>query len=155
MLRNLDACARLELGIRASVNLAVASATAQMGGLRDFITGVYKERLHALIEEVRVFTGLNAALFGVMLVMMWFKRDDMRPVLLPVAVMLASTGSAAYLYFVTQDWLWSVLLSNYMGFWYLGLVGLTLVFVCDIALFKARLSINVLGTLPQAFIPTC
>ncbi len=141
--------------VRGSMADMIAATKAKIAGLRGFITGVYKARLYALISEIRVFTGLNAALFGLMLITLWFNRRDMRPVLLPVAVLVVSTASAASLYLVTQDWLWSILLSDYIGFWYLGIVGLTLAFVCDIAFLQARITLNILGSLPQALVPPC
>lgn len=141
--------------IRDRIAESIVAAKTQIAGLRDFVQGAYRQRLYALISEARVFTGLNAGLFALMLAMLWFKRRDMRLVLLPVAMLLVSTAGAAYLYFATQNWLWTILLSDYIGFWYLGIVALTLTFVIDISVFHARLTLNILGILPQALVPTC
>lgn len=42
----------------------IAEVEEAIGGLKELALGVYQERLEALIVEIRIFSGINTALYG-------------------------------------------------------------------------------------------
>lgn len=65
--------------IRSSLESAATDAETRLGVLHDYVVGTYNARVAALVSELRLFAS----------------RADMRPVLLPSAVMLVATIGAA------------------------------------------------------------
>lgn len=141
--------------IRDGIDNQVANVESHLDILRSFIVGAYQARLHALVRELRLFAGVNVALFTIIGVLLFANRSNMQRVLLPSVVLLASTLTAAALYVTTQDWFWTILLGDYMGAWYVALVVLTTAFAADVILLKARISLEILGHLPTVLVPPC
>lgn len=141
--------------IRRGLDASAAATENRFEVLRSFVVGAYQARLQELIEELQFFSGVNAVLFGLVGVLLYLRRADMRPVLLPSMLLVVSTLGAATLYVTTQNWFWTILLGDYMGSWYLVLVGLTTAFAADVAFLKGRVSLNILSNLPSALVPPC
>lgn len=139
--------------VRAWADRVVEGIEAKLSGLREFVVGHYRKRLAALIHEVRIFTGINATLFLCTGALLWWRRNAMAPLLVPLALLTASTGISAWLYLSTQNWLWTVLLSDYVGWWYAALVIVVGAFLVDIVFNRARVSINIVTSLPGAIVP--
>lgn len=133
----------------------MANVESRLDILRFFVVGAYQARLRALVRELRLFTGVNAALFAIVGVLLYANRSNMQRVLLPSAVLLTSTLTAVALYVTTQNWFWTILLGDYMGAWYIALVVVTTAFAADVILLKARISLNILGNLPTILVPPC
>ena len=141
--------------IRDGIDNRLANVESRLGVLQSFVVGAYQARLHALVRELRLFAGVNAALFAIVGVLLYANRSNMQRVLLPSVVLLASTLTAATLYVTTQDWFWTILLGDYMGAWYVALVAMTTAFAADVILLKARVSLELLSHIPAALIPPC
>lgn len=126
----------------------------KMAGLRAFVVGAYHARLIALIGEVRLVAGINLALFAGLALLLWLRRHEMRPVLVPAALLCASTVATLALYVTAQDWLWSILLGDFVGYGYLAWFAGVFLLLADIALNEARVSNAVIALIPVP-VPPC
>ncbi|MTD41047.1 hypothetical protein GIX45_20970 [Erwinia sp. CPCC 100877] len=91
-----------------------------------------------LTHELRLFTGLNGGLFGAVMLAAFFCRDRIRPLLIPAGLLLLATGFMVYSYIFMQNWLYTIVFKDYMGWYYLVWVGLVFALLSDITLNKAR-----------------
>lgn len=146
---------RRAAAVRDALRSAATEADRRFKTLRSFVTDAYQVRLHTLVSELRFFAAVNAVMFALVGVLLYIRRSDMTQVLLPSAVLLCSTIVAAVLYVTTQDWFWSILLGDYMGAWYLVLLGAIGAFAADIAFLRGRVTAQILSALPNALVPPC
>lgn len=125
-----------------------------------FIQTSYLRRVQALKQEIRVFTGINAACFLFLLVLSFAKPAASRHLLFPGVLMLIATVFCAWLYVTSQDWLLAIVHGNYVGWAYAGWLGLVFLFLCDIALNRGRVTTRIangaiqgLGSAASSFTP--
>jgi hypothetical protein len=113
-------------------------------GLEGFVVGKYKELLYGLIRELRIFTGLNAALYALTLGVLYLRRRAIEPVLVPAFVLIVATTISIVVYVTAQDWFWTVLTNSYLGYGYLVVVGVVLAFLVDIVFARATVTTAIL-----------
>jgi hypothetical protein len=127
----------------------ILGGTVQMmksaaAGLEGFVVGKYKELLYGLIRELRIFTGLNAALYALTLGVLYLRRRAIEPVLVPAFVLIVATTISIVVYVTAQDWFWTVLTNSYLGYGYLVVVGVVLAFLVDIVFARATVTTAIL-----------
>jgi hypothetical protein len=125
-----------------------------------FIQSSYLRRVEDLKHELRVFTGINAACFLLLLLVSFAKPAASRHLLFPGVLMLIATVFCAFLYVTSQEWLLAIIHGNYVGWAYAGWLGLVFLFLCDIALNRGRVTtrlangvIGSLGSTVSSFSP--
>jgi hypothetical protein len=64
--------------------------------------------------------------------------------------MLTSTLLTSYLYLFKQNWFYTILYSEYWGFWYLFYIGIIFLFLCDIIFNKARITTEIVNAILNA-----
>lgn len=131
----------LEGGLRQSLQ----DATQRENRLTRLIRSQYMETAAQLMREWRIVTGANALVFGLLLgALLWRRQASWHA--LPAAVLLvAAAALVGWCYLFQQDWLHTLVFSDYVGWAYLGWLGLALAFVSDLALNRARLTVHVVG----------
>jgi hypothetical protein len=140
--------------VRDIAGALLSKAQARAAGLREFIVGEYRERLHALIREVRIHSAINLSLFGFTLVALWFRRRDMRPVLVPASLLVVATLLTSAIYVHSSDWFWRILTADHVGYWFAFGVGTIFLMLCDIVFNQARVMGSVIAAIPVP-IPSC
>jgi len=118
--------------------------------LKRFIRGKYLELVRALLAEVRIFSGINAALFAFVLGLLVAKWNNPKPVFLPATLLLVATATCALLYIFQQNWFLSIFLQDYSGYWYLAYVAVVFGFLVDVAFNRARVTKAVLDVFSSA-----
>ena len=116
--------------------------------LTGLIRSQYLDVAAALTREWRIFCAANASMF-LLLGLCLLRRAARLPLLLPAAVLLATTVLVGFFYLFRQDWLHTIVFGDYVGlgyFVYLGLVG---GFLADILLNRARLGTRLVDLLLQ------
>jgi hypothetical protein len=101
---------------------------------------VYQRRLDALVRELQLFAASNLALFAAIAVVCVSCRERAVSLILPAAILTATTLAAAALYALAGDWLWSFLTGEYVGVYYLVSIGIVSALLVDIVCNRARLS---------------
>lgn len=141
-MRNLDCECRkkIESGLRGRLEWRIAIASMVQEHLTTLIRTRYMETAGHLTNEFRIFTATNAFVFALLAAAVLLKRQAGWH-LVPVAVVLVAAAAInAYLYLFNQNWLRTIVFSDYVGFTYLAY--LTAVFAClsDIIFNRARVT---------------
>jgi len=116
--------------------------------LERFIRGKYTDLVHALMSEIRLFSGINTALFAAVLALLFARWREPAVVLVPAALLLVATAVCVAVYVFGQNWFFSIFLKDYAGYSYLAYVGVVFAFLLDIAFNRARVTQAILNSLP-------
>ena len=146
-IRNLDcecrkkAAERLKRGFEIDIGFLQASNER----ITDFVQYKYATVAHELKRDIRIFTASNAAAFLLLLLISFIKPAAMLHLFLPGVLLAISTLVCSYFYVFEQNWLLTVIHSEYLGFAYLGWLGFVFLLFCDIALNRARVTSFILN----------
>ncbi len=141
-MRDLDCECRkkIERAVEFAIDGQVVQLTQLNERLEMLIRSQYMEVSEKLTFEFRVFTGANTLVMLLLgLAVLVRRRADIH--LLPTAAVL--TGSAVtvgWLYLFKQDWLHTILFSDYVGWSYFGYLALALVLLGDLFFNRARVT---------------
>ena len=151
-MRNLDCeCRRkIERGIRDAIAWHIESAAQAQERLTTFIQVKYMEVAEKLTREFRIFTGTNTAVFALLGFSVITKRRAGLHLVPAAVVLLLAAAVTGYLYLFKQDWLHTILFSDYVGFTYVGYLTLVFAILCDVLFNKGRITTEVLNTIFRA-----
>ncbi len=121
-------------------NINVAQNT-----LGDLIKGKYMEIVGNLKFDLRIFLGSNFAMFLILLVVSFAKPRAMTHLFLPGLLLVVATIISSVIYIYGQDWFYTILYNDYMGFGYLVYISVIFCVLMDIALNKARVTTEVIN----------
>jgi hypothetical protein len=106
----------------------------------------YHDTLNELYGDILIFLSVNLVVMAAALMLALFRGAAARH-LLPIAGLLTvSTLIAACWYVLGRNWLWAIIYSDYVGWAYLGILGVLFILLADIALNRARATSEVLNT---------
>ncbi len=108
---------------------------AQLLGL---IETAYASVTQDLMREFRIFCGSNAVVFGLLALVAWFWRRASVQLVLPALVLLGAAGLTGGLYLFHQNWLHTIVFSQYVGMSYVGYLGLAFSLLADVVFNRAR-----------------
>lgn len=125
--------------------LELASLERANEQLKTFLQSQYRSLADTLHREFRIFTGTNAlVLLAVGLTAGLRRRAG--PHLLPSAVLiLTATTIVAAFYLFGQDWLRTILFSDYLGFGYVAWIGAVSLPLFDVVFNRGRITTEVLN----------
>lgn len=118
----------------------------QQERLTTIIKDKYLEVLDNIKHDLRIFLSTNAGVFVLLLILTLLKPQAIRVLFIPALLLTFSTLLAAAFYIFEQDWFYTILYNDYMGFGYLLYIGGLFVLLMDIAINKARISTWLLNT---------
>jgi hypothetical protein len=107
--------------------------------LRHFAQAKYAEVSAALLRELRIFAGCNAAVFALLGVVAFVRRRASLQLLAPTVVLLGAAALVAGAYLFSQNWLQTILLSDYVGWTYAPWLGLAIAAMADVVWNRARI----------------
>ncbi len=111
----------------------------------EFIHSSYMEVVEKLKRDIRIFTGANAAVFLLLLLISFLKPKAITHLFLPGILISASTIICSYFYIFEQNWLLTIIYSDYLGFTYIVYLGIVFAFLCDIVLNRGRVTTQILN----------
>ena len=141
-MRNLDCECRQKVGksLRDGLELHLLGATAAQERLVGLIRTQYMETAEKLTREFRIFTGTNALVFMLLAAAAYFKRRAGMFLLAPALVLVVAAVFTGSLYLFNQNWLHTIIFSDYVGIGYVGYMAIAFVFLCDILFNRARVT---------------
>lgn len=151
-MQNLDCeCRRkVEAGIRSGLEGEITGASAARERLTVLIRAKYMETARQVVREFRIFTGTNALVFALLLAAVLAKPKAGLHLLPAAGVLLAAALVTGYLYLFNQDWLHTLVFSDYVGLGYLGYLAGAFALLGDVVLNRARVTAWVLGRVLEA-----
>ena len=132
---------------KAGFELRITSLEEANSKIRDFIGVKYMEVATALKRDIRIFTGSNTLIFLILLLVSFLKPRAIAHLFLPSALLLTSTLICSFFYVFEQNWLLTIIYDDYLGFAYLGYLGVVFLFLCDIVLNQARITSAIINAI--------
>jgi len=119
--------------------------------LTDFMKSKYMEISTELKRDVRIFTGSNAIIFLLLLLVSFLKPQAIKHLFLPGILLFTATSIGTIFYIFEQNWLLTIIYNNYMGFAYLGFIGVVFAFLCDIVFNECKITSEVVNGIFEIF----
>lgn len=126
-------------------NIEIAQDT-----LGNLIKNKYLYVVEKLTLDLRIFLGANLLMFLLLFCVSLFKPQAIVHLFLPALLLLAATLVSSAIYLFGQDWFYTILYNDYMGFGYLAYVGVIFAGLIDIVLNKARVTTEVINGIANA-----
>jgi len=142
--------AALESWVRESATLRIGKLTLDNSRLVPLIQSGYLAVVANLTHDIRIFAASNAIAFLLLLLVSFLKPEFMRELFVPGVLLAISTLVCAYLYVFEQNWLLTIVQGSYLGMAYAAWLGVVFLFLCDVWLNKARVTLRILEALPGA-----
>lgn len=145
-MRNLDCECRkkVESHSRAGLEWTIAKAGQAQERLTALIRSQYMEVATRLTREFRIFTGANALVFALLGGAAWVRRAAGWHLVPAALVLVAAAVATGYLYLFQQNWLHTVLFSDYVGWAYFAYLGAVFALLGDVVLNRARATVGLL-----------
>ena len=138
---------RLKNSIESGYKKHINTLTFVKDKLTDLIKGKYLEVVENLTRDVRIFLGSNAILFLLLLAASFLKPQAVRHLFLPSILLLIATAISSGIYIFGQNWFFTIIYNDYMGFGYVAYIAIIFGFLIDIVFNKARVTTEVINAI--------
>ncbi|AFU99912.1 hypothetical protein [Simiduia agarivorans] len=118
--------------------------------LDDVVKGKYLEIVGNLKFDLRIFLGSNFAMFLILVAISFLKPRAVQHLFLPGLLLVVATIVASCIYIFGQDWFYTILYNDYMGFGYLLYIVIIFGFLLDITFNKARVTCEIINGIANA-----
>lgn len=118
--------------------------------LSQIVKGKYVEIVGNLKNDLRIFTFSNALMFTFLLLISLLKPQAIKHLFVPGMLLFLATGISVSLYVFGQDWFYTIVYNDYMGWAYLVYLGVIFGFLVDIALNRGRVTTEVFNFMGHA-----
>lgn len=138
----------LESMVREAGEARVSLLQRASGRAWEWAQGRYSESVVELVEELRIFTGINAALFLLVLAASFAAPPNAAPARLTLWLLVFSTVASILGYVFIQDWFYSFVYGSYVGYGYALWVSLIFALLLDWVFLRGRITegiLNVIG----------
>ena len=124
--------------LRSMLKFKITSLEKTKEKLALFAQAKYMEIVEKLTLDIRIFLGANALIFSFLLLVSFLKPKATEHLFLPAILMLVSTVIGSYFYLFEQDWFYTIVYNDYVGFGYVAYLAIIFAVLCDIAFNKAK-----------------
>jgi len=151
-IRNLDCECRDKYAqlLESGFQFDIALLQAANDRIVVFIQTSYMETVSALKRDIRVFTGVNASVFLLLLLVSFLKPQAIAQLFVPGVLLTLATVISAYLYVFEQNWLLTIIYRDYVGLMYLAYLGIVFLALCDVVLNRARVTTRIANAVLEA-----
>ncbi|MES9852460.1 MAG: hypothetical protein ABW170_11575 [Candidatus Thiodiazotropha sp. L084R] len=118
--------------------------------LGSIIKGKYIKIVNDLRTDLRIFLGSNAVMFLILLFLSFLKPKAISHLFLPGVFLLISTIAASAIYLFGQDWFYTILYNDYMGYGYMAYIGVIFGFLMDVTFNKAKVTTELFNRILNA-----
>ena len=118
--------------------------------LSDVVKGKYLEIVSNLKLDLRIFLGSNLSMFFILIAISFLKPRSVQHLFLPGLLLIVATVVASSIYVFGQDWFYTILYNDYMGFGYLIYIAVIFGFLIDISFNKARVTSEIINGMANA-----
>lgn len=141
---------KIERSITKSMELHSVTLASLNEKLENLIHDKYLETASSLTREFRIFTGANALILMLTAAITWSRQRAAIQTLMPGLVILGAAAITAWFYLYQQNWLHTLLFSDYLGLAYFAYLLLVMTMLSDIAFNRARICSAVITTMLHA-----
>jgi hypothetical protein len=116
---------------------ALKKMRAKLDGL---IESTYAKVSAGILRELRIFSAINATAFLFLGLLTLRRQQHCRQLMLPAIVVLGAVGISISCYLFNQDWLHTLVFSDYLGYGYAAYLLIVALLLADIAFNRARVT---------------
>jgi hypothetical protein len=139
-------CRRAVLaGIREQRLWRVSIFPLVMARLTVLIRTRYLDVSAKLIREFRIFTAANALVLLFLGIAVLVRRNARLHLLPPAVILVCSAGVVGWFYLFQQDWLHTIVFSDYVGLSYFAWLAAPVLLIGDVVLNRGRVSAQLLN----------
>ena len=136
-----------EAFLESSLQSQIVQLAASNEQIQRLIHASYMDVVTELKRDARIFSLSSAIIFLLLLITSFMKPQAMMHLYVPGLLLGVSTLVCSYCYLFEQNWLMTIIHSSYLGFAYLGWVGVVFLFLVDIILNRARVTTEVVNAI--------
>ena len=118
--------------------------------LENIVQGKYLEIISNLTFDVRLFLSSNLAMFLILLLVSQFKPRAIQHLFVPGLLLLVATAASSAIYVFGQDWFYTIIYNDYMGFGYLAYIAIIFAFLMDITFNGAQVTVEIINAIANA-----
>ncbi|MCP5078203.1 MAG: hypothetical protein GY951_09140 [Psychromonas sp.] len=141
---------KYEQRIKENIIIRIANLEQAKESIVDFMKTKYMEVVNKLKLDFRIFTSSNLLVFVFLLAILLFKSRAIAHLYLPGLLLALSTVICSYFYIFEQNWFFTILYNNYVGWGYLAYLCILFGFLCDIIFNKARITTEIINGILNA-----
>lgn len=127
--------------------------------LTDFMKGQYMETTNKLKKDFRIYNGINALVFLLLIVISFIKPQAAKHLYLPALLLLISSLLCSYFYLFEQNWFFTIIYDDYVGWFYFTYLGIVFALLSDITFNHGRVTTgiieNTIGAISNISIVPC
>lgn len=128
----------------------ISSITVAETTIGDIVRGKYFEIVSNLRLDLRIFLSSNFVLFLSVVSTSFAKPNAITHLFLPALLLVVATVLSSLVYLIGQDWFYTLVYNDFMGFSYLCYVVIIFAFLLDICVNKARGTCEVINGLANS-----
>jgi hypothetical protein len=137
---------KLEGAVRSGLETRAASLLQLQERITALIRTQYMDTAQQLTREFRIFTGSNALAFILLGVAVLVRRTAGVHLVPAAVVLIGATVVSSALYLFQQNWLHTLLFSNYLGWGFVAYLALLYAFLCDVIFNRGRVTCELLNS---------
>jgi hypothetical protein len=141
---------KLSGNIRLGFDWHITSLSQAQSILVTLIQGKYAEIVGKLLLDLRVFSGTNAIVFAFLVIVSYLKKRAVAQLFLPGGLLFVATVFSSYFYLFEQNWFFTIIFNNYIGYGYIVYVFVVFLFLSDVVLNRARVCTEIINSVFSA-----
>ncbi len=151
-LRNLDCECRKkwEKKFEAGFLSQLSPLEIQRQHLIEFSRAKYMDIVTQLTLDIRIFLGSNLVVFSLMLLISLLKPKAIQHLFFPASLLFVSTILCSYFYLFEQNWFFTIIYNDYIGYGFVVYLIVVFLFLCDISFNRARVTTEIINLLLNA-----
>lgn len=115
-----------------------------------FMKTKYMDVVKNLKNDLRIFSGSNFVIFLILIFLSFLKPKAISLLFLPGTLLFISTIICSYFYLFEQNWFFTLIYNDFLGYGYLGYIGVLFLFLSDITFNKGRVTCEILNAILNA-----
>lgn len=136
--------------VKRHTQFRIASLQSANDRLLSFMKSTYMNIVQNITLDLRFFSGSNLAIFILVLLLSFLKPKAIAHLFLPGILLVISTALSSYFYLFEQNWVFTIIYNDFLGFWYLVWIGLIFAILSDIVFNSARVTTQIINTIFEA-----
>jgi len=151
-MRDLDCECRKKYAqsINASYQSTISSLTFENAKLESFIKTNYMTVVDKLKLDIRQFAAANFFAFVLVLIVVLLKPRALIQLFVPAILLMISTVICSYFYLFEQNWFFTIIYDDFLGWTYLAYLMVVFGFFLDIVLNKAKVTTEIVNAIFEA-----
>ena len=142
---------KLSRVVRESFEWRITSLHQAEARLFNLVEGQYAAIVQKLLRDLRIFSGSNAVAFLCLLLATFKSGRTNAQLSVPTGLLLTATLISVYSYLFAQNWFFTILFDDYVGYGYAVYLAIVFVLLWDIILNRARITTSVADLILNAF----